>query len=89
MPPLRTAFSLTVLYRFFEFYPFSIAATGIPVFAWKGETMDEFYWCIEQTLGNFEGGNHLNMILDDGCDLTTFVHEKYPHYLKGSCLFPT
>ncbi|XP_006463871.1 hypothetical protein AGABI2DRAFT_225819 [Agaricus bisporus var. bisporus H97] len=60
----------------------AIAATGIPVFAWKGETMDEFYWCIEQTLGNFEGGNHLNMILDDGCDLTTFVHEKYPHYLK-------
>ena len=64
----------------------SIAATGVPVFAWKGETEEEYTWCIEQTLAAFPGGQPLNMILDDGGDLTTLVHEKYPQYLKGKHL---
>ena len=58
----------------------AIAARGIPVFAWKGETLEEYDWCIEQTL-TF-GDQHLNMILDDGGDLTMLVHDKYPHMLK-------
>jgi len=61
----------------------AIAATGIPVFAWKGETEDEYNWCIDQTLCAFSNGQPLNMILDDGGDLTTLVHEKYPQYLSG------
>ncbi|GLB39281.1 putative S-adenosyl-L-homocysteine hydrolase [Lyophyllum shimeji] len=60
----------------------AIAATGVPVFAWKGETEEEYNWCIEQTLSAFADGKPLNMILDDGGDLTTMVHEKYPQYLK-------
>ncbi|KAG9311611.1 putative adenosylhomocysteinase [Chiua virens] len=60
----------------------AIAATGIPVFAWKGETDEEYNWCIEQTLSAFRDGKSLNMILDDGGDLTTLVHEKYPQFLK-------
>ncbi|KAI5997425.1 S-adenosyl-L-homocysteine hydrolase-domain-containing protein [Pisolithus albus] len=43
-----------------------IAATGVPVFAWKGETDEEYEWCIEQTITGFSGGKPLNMILDDG-----------------------
>ena len=58
----------------------AIAATGVPVFAWKGETLKEYDWCIEQTL--MFGDKPLNMILDDGGDLTILVHEKYPHLLK-------
>lgn len=61
----------------------AIAATGVPVFAWKGETEEEYNWCIEQTIAGFEGGKPLNMILDDGGDLTTIVHEKFPQYLQG------
>jgi len=60
----------------------AIAATGVPVYAWKGETEEEYTWCIEQTLAAFPGGKPLNMILDDGGDLTTLVHEKFPQYLK-------
>eukprot|EP00092_Neocalanus_flemingeri_P034745 GFUD01037813.1.p1 GENE.GFUD01037813.1~~GFUD01037813.1.p1 ORF type:complete len:434 (-),score=120.74 GFUD01037813.1:309-1610(-) len=60
----------------------AIAAIGVPVYAWKGETDDEYVWCIEQTLV-FPDGKPLNMILDDGGDLTNLVHEKYPQYLKG------
>ncbi|KAI7834157.1 putative adenosylhomocysteinase [Kickxella alabastrina] len=59
----------------------AIAATGVPVFAWKGETDEEYLWCIDQTLSCFKDGKPLNMILDDGGDLTTLVHEKYPQYL--------
>jgi adenosylhomocysteinase len=58
----------------------AIAATGVPVFAWKGETEEEYAWCIEQSL--MFGNKPLNMILDDGGDLTVLVHEKYPQYLK-------
>ncbi|XP_063934630.1 adenosylhomocysteinase A-like [Zophobas morio] len=60
----------------------AIAAAGVPVFAWKGETEEEYIWCIEQTLV-FPSGEPLNMILDDGGDLTNLVHEKFPQYLQG------
>ena len=59
----------------------AIAARGIPVFAWKGETLEEYDWCIEQTI--MFGDQPLNMILDDGGDLTMLVHDKYPQYLEG------
>jgi adenosylhomocysteinase len=45
--------------------------------------MAEFHWCMEKILSSFPDGQHPNMIVDDGCNLTTFVHEKYPQYLKG------
>ncbi len=60
----------------------AIAAAGIPVFAWKGMNEKEFDWCIEQTLHAFEGGKALNMILDDGGDLTNMVFDKYPELIK-------
>jgi adenosylhomocysteinase len=56
----------------------AIAAAGIPVFAWKGMTEEEFDWCIEQTLYAFKGGQPLNMILDDGGDLTNMVLDRFP-----------
>ncbi|MFN8178842.1 MAG: adenosylhomocysteinase [bacterium] len=59
----------------------AIAKTGVPVYAWKGETEEEYDWCIEQTL-IFADGQPLNMILDDGGDLTRIVHDKYPEYFK-------
>mgnify|MGYP000442274939 CR=1 FL=1 len=59
----------------------AIAATGVPVFAWKGETEEEFWWCIEQTIKGPDGWTP-NMILDDGGDLTKMMHEKYPEMLK-------
>merc|ERR1719183_2062383 len=61
----------------------AMAAAGIAVFAWKGETEEEYLWCVEQTIKGFEGGKPLNMILDDGGDLTNLVHEKYPELLAG------
>ncbi|KAL9938154.1 hypothetical protein V8E36_002777 [Tilletia maclaganii] len=61
----------------------AIAATGVPVYAWKGETEEEYNWCIEQTLKAFPNGEALNMILDDGGDLTWLVHNKYPELLAG------
>ena len=60
----------------------AIAATGVPVFAWKGMNEEEFNWCIEQTLFAFEGGKPLNMILDDGGDLTNMVFDNYPELAK-------
>ena len=59
----------------------AIADQGIPVFAWKGETEEEFWWCIEQTLRGPDGWTP-NMILDDGGDVTQIMHEKYPEMLK-------
>lgn len=59
----------------------AIAAAGIPVFAWKGETLEEYDWCIEESL-KFAGGKGPNMILDDGGDLTNIVHDKYPEMFK-------
>jgi len=58
----------------------AIAATGVPVFAWKGETEEEYEWCVEQTIRS-EGGWTPNMILDDGGDLTKIMHDKYPEIL--------
>jgi adenosylhomocysteinase len=60
----------------------AIAAAGIPVYAWKGQNEEEFDWCIEQTLFAFEGGQPLNMILDDGGDLTNMVFDRYPELTK-------
>ena len=60
----------------------ALAAHGIPVFAWKGETLGEYDWCIEQTIF-WPDGQPLNMILDDGGDLTAIVHQKYPKLLAG------
>ena len=61
----------------------AIAAAGTPVYAWKGMTEEEFDWCIEQTLTGFEGGKPLNMILDDGGDLTNMVLDRYPEFVEG------
>lgn len=60
----------------------AIAAAGVPVFAWKGETDEEYNWCLEQQLNAFKDGKKLNLILDDGGDLTHLVHDKYPEMLK-------
>ena len=56
----------------------AIAEKGVPVYAWKGMNEEEFDWCIEQTLTSFQGGKSLNMILDDGGDLTNMVLDRYP-----------
>lgn len=61
----------------------AIAAAGIPVYAWKGMTEEEFDWCIEQTLHAFPEGQSLNMILDDGGDLTNMVFDRYPELVAG------
>ncbi|XP_074605706.1 adenosylhomocysteinase [Brevipalpus obovatus] len=60
----------------------AMAKRGVPVFAWKGETEEEYLWCIEQTIF-WPDGQPLNMILDDGGDLTNHIHEKYPQLLAG------
>jgi len=65
-----------------DFAAAAIAKTGVPVYAWKGETDEEYIWCIDQTI-YFKDGQPLNMILDDGGDLTNLVHEKYPKLLEG------
>ena len=59
----------------------AMAAAGIPTFAWKGETEEEFWWCIDQTIFGPDGWRP-NMLLDDGGDLTLVMHEKYPELLK-------
>ena len=61
----------------------AIAAAGIPVYAWKGMNEEEFDWCIEQTLFFGEDKKPLNMILDDGGDLTNMVLDRYPHLVEG------
>ena len=59
----------------------AIAASGVPVFAWKGESEEEYWWCVEQTI-NGPDGWHPNMVLDDGGDLTLVLHDKYPDLMK-------
>jgi adenosylhomocysteinase len=59
----------------------AIAAAGVPVFAWKGETEDEYWWCVEQTIKGPDGWTP-NMLLDDGGDLTLVMHDKYPDIMK-------
>ena len=64
----------------------AIAASGIPVFAWKGETEEEYWWCVEQTIhgpGDADNAWTPNLLLDDGGDLTGLMHEKYPNLLEG------
>jgi adenosylhomocysteinase len=61
----------------------AIAAVGVPVFAWKGMNEEEFDWCIEQTLHAFKDGQPLNMILDDGGDLTNMVLDRFPQLAEG------
>jgi adenosylhomocysteinase len=58
----------------------AIAATGVPVFAWKGETEEEYWWCVEQTIQGPDGWRP-NLLLDDGGDLTQLMHDKYPEML--------
>jgi adenosylhomocysteinase len=60
----------------------AIAATGVPVFAWKGESEEEYWWCVEQTINGPDGWTP-NMILDDGGDLTQILHDKYPELMKN------
>jgi adenosylhomocysteinase len=61
----------------------AIAATGVPVFAWKGESEEEYVDCIEMQLRAFKGGKAPNMILDDGGDLTWIIHDRYPEMFNG------
>ena len=61
----------------------AIAAAGVPVYAWKGMSEEEFWWAIEQTLFAFSDGQPLNMILDDGGDLTNIVLDKHTHLIEG------
>ncbi len=60
----------------------AIAVTGVPVYAWKGQTLAEADWCMDQQIFAFAGGKSPNLILDDGGDLTMWVHQKYPEMLK-------
>ncbi|KAF9585833.1 S-adenosyl-L-homocysteine hydrolase [Lunasporangiospora selenospora] len=59
----------------------AIAASGVPIFAWKGETDEEYIWCFEKQLFAFKDGLGPNLLLDDGGDLTVLVYDKYPHIL--------
>src|SRR6201993_2055964 len=59
----------------------AIAKAGIPVFAWKGESEEEYWWCVEQTINGPKGWRP-NMLLDDGGDLTQLMHQKYPELLR-------
>ncbi len=61
----------------------AIAAAGVPVFAWKGETEEEYEWCLEQTILKNGAPWEANMVLDDGGDLTAMLHEKYPQVLDA------
>ena len=59
----------------------AIAASGVPVYAWKSETEEEYWWCVEQTINGPDGWQP-NMVLDDGGDLTLVLHDKYPDVMK-------
>jgi adenosylhomocysteinase len=61
----------------------AIAKAGIPVFAWKGETLEEYDWCLEQQIFAFKDGKGPNLILDDGGDLTLWIHQKHPDLFSG------
>jgi adenosylhomocysteinase len=62
----------------------AIAKTGVPVFAWKGQTLEEYDWCLEQQIYAFKDGKGPNMILDDGGDLTNWIHDKHPQLFTGN-----
>jgi adenosylhomocysteinase len=61
----------------------AIAKAGVPVFAWKGESLEEYDWCLEQQVFAFEGGKGPNLLLDDGGDLTLWMHQKHPKMFSG------
>lgn len=61
----------------------ALAAKGVAIYAWKGETEEDYVWCMEQTL-HWPDGRQLNMILDDGGDLNALIHDNYPHLLDGN-----
>jgi adenosylhomocysteinase len=61
----------------------AIAKSGVPVFAWKGQTVEEFDWCLEQQVYAFKGGKGPNLILDDGGDLTVWIHKHHPKLFEG------
>ncbi len=61
----------------------AIAKAGVPVFAWKGETLEEYDWCLEQQIFAFKDGKGPNLILDDGGDLTLWIHQKHPELFDG------
>jgi len=61
----------------------AVAKAGVPVFAWKGETLEEYDWCLEQQVFAFKGGKGPNMILDDGGDLTIWLHQRHPELFTG------
>ncbi len=62
----------------------AIAKAGVPVFAWKGETLEEYDWCLDQQIFAFKDGKGPNMLLDDGGDLTLWIHQKHPNLFKGA-----
>jgi adenosylhomocysteinase len=62
----------------------AIAAAGVPVYAWKGETLEEYDWCIHEQLKAFKDGKGPNMLLDDGGDLTAIVHKQYAQFFGGA-----
>jgi adenosylhomocysteinase len=62
----------------------AIAVTGVPVYAWKGETLEEYDWCLDQQIFAFKGGKGPNMILDDGGDLTIAIHKSHPELFAGA-----
>ncbi len=62
----------------------AIAATGVSLFAWKGETEEEYDWCIQQQIRAFDGGKAPNLLLDDGGDLTAIVHQQYAELFSGA-----
>jgi len=62
----------------------AIAKTGVPVFAWKGETEEEYEWCLERQIYAFKGGKGPNMILDDGGDLTIWIHQRHADLFEGA-----
>src|ERR1700742_1672969 len=61
----------------------AIAKAGVPVFAWKGESLEEYDWCLEQQIFAFEGGKGPNLLLDDGGDLTLWIHNKHAKLFEG------
>ena len=80
--PLQVQWSSCNIFSTQDHAAAAMAARGIAVYAWKGETDEEYMWCIEQTI-HWPDGQQLNMILDDGGDLTNLVHNKYPELLPG------
>ena len=80
--PLQVQWSSCNIFSTQDHAAAAIAKSGVAVYAWKGETDEEYIWCIEQTLF-WPNGQQLNMILDDGGDLTNLIHAKYQGLLSG------